>query len=59
MDRMLATDEQIDQARTEAGIQALFHDAASAHAAGLTEAQYERYRKATDEARRTRQRGSA
>lgn len=48
MDRLIATDEEISQAREQQNIKALFTDAAQA---GMTEAEFAAYQKSTTEAR--------
>jgi len=48
MDRLVATDEEISQAREQQNIKALFTDAAQA---GMTEAEFAAYQKSTTEAR--------
>lgn len=48
MDRLVATDQEISNARDEAGYQPLFEDA---QAAGMTPEEYERYRQSAEQAR--------
>lgn len=48
MDRLVATDQEISEARDEAGYRPLFNDA---QAAGMTADEYERYRQSAEQAR--------